>query len=182
MLIGGLPRRLQVPPLARSTASLGASTVCAHDPRQWRPARRTFRRHWRRDERRGSTVVPMAASSAESPIETIWEIPLNSRSGAASDRGGEHRRLPTDRVGSFDGIVRRANEDAQPGPKDDLMWVRACPLEYRIRWSRSWRSQADQARCRAVEQGRRRGPGRSAPNHTGQGRRPDHRHVSPALV
>lgn len=67
--------------------------------------------------------------------ESIWEIPLNSRSSAASDRGGEHRRLPTDRVGSFDGIVRRANEDAQPGPKDDLMRVRACPLEYRIRWS-----------------------------------------------
>ena len=88
-----------------------------------------------------------------------------------------------DHFGSVDGIVLRSSEDPQPGPKEVLMRVRASSLNYRDLM---------------VLKGGGRGPtklgvvplsdgaGEVAADRRArdpsQGGRPDHRHVSSALV
>lgn len=63
--------------------------------------------------------------------DSLWEIPQNSRFGMTGERTERDERSPHCRFGSVDGIARRSSEDPRPGPRDVLMRVRACSLNYR---------------------------------------------------
>jgi hypothetical protein len=87
-----------------------------------------------------------------------------------------------DRFSSVDGIVLRATDDPRSGPTEILMRVRASALNYRDLMVLRGGGRPDKARRHPSERRRRRSCAGRREGDAGEGRRPDHRHLSSALV